>query len=893
MQAGDRLAHYEIIAPLGSGGMGEVFRARDMRLEREVALKLLPADFAADQERVARFRREAKVLASLNHPNVAQIHGLEEDEGRLCLAMELVEGETLAAAIERGPLPLEELLDVAVQMATGLEEAHAKGIVHRDLKPANVKRDPEGKVKILDFGLARALAGEETTALDPDFSPTITAGMTRDGVILGTAAYMSPEQARGQAVDSRADVWAFGVILWELLAGRRLFQGETVSDTLAMVLRADPDGDALPADLPPSLRRLLQRCLQRDRRQRLHHIADARIVLEEIQRDGTSAFEPADGSRVAASPVRRGASGRIGYAVIAVLALAVIWLSWRGGGGEVEPSLPVRFDLQLESTSWLASERQNLAIAPDGRIIVLVVRTPEGNQLFRRDLDRAEFVPIEGTEEAATPFFSPDGRWVAFTQDGRLRKVAIDGGTPVDLCRTEWGGGAWTSDGRIIITRSYAAGLDVVPADGGEPRALTRPDPESGELGHWWPQLMPDETWVIYTGWSTPIDRARIMAFSLETGEQRVLAEGASFGRWSPTGHLLYVRGGQLLAAPFDRGAMEVTGPAEPVLDDVFLDPNDGYANLDFASDGTLVYVPASVMATPRELVWVDREGEIIPFDPQPRRYGPPRLSPDGRLLAETVVEGQNVDIWIRDLERGTRSRFTFGEASDFNPIWAPDGLTLYFNGEEPMFTVYRRAVDASTEPVLVLREPIDTNPTDVTPDGRLLLVTYADPETNSDIWLVPVDGEGEPRPFLATRFSEHMATVSPDGRWLAYVSNESGRNEVYAVAFPGGGSRIQISTAGGDEPAWSPRGDELFYRSREGYMTVPIDRERSAGSSLAAGRPEFMFSGPFEGDWLRAGYSVSLDARRFLMVHAPLETSPRTVRVVLNWFGELAPPGR
>ena len=463
----------------------------------------------------------------------------------------------------------------------------------------------------------------------------------------------------------------------------------------------------------------------------------------------------------------------------------------------------------------------------------------------------------------------------------------------MDLCRTEWGGGVWTRDGRIIITRSYAGGLDVVAADGGTPTQLTTPDLDSGELGHWWPQILPGEEWVIYTSWSTPIERARIMAFSLTSGEHRVLVEGAAFGRWSPTGHLLFVRGGQLLAAPFDRDAMAVDGPAEPVLDDVYRDANDGYANLDFSADGTLVYVQASVMNAPRELVWVDREGTISPLELPPRRYGPPRLSPDGSLLAETVLEDQNLDIWLRDLDRGTRSRFTFEDASDFNPIFTPDGRTIIYNGEEPQFTVYRRPVDGSAEPTLLLREPIDTLPTDVSPDGRLLVVTYADTETDSDIWLVPLDGGDAPRPFLRTRFSEHMGVVSPDGRWLAYVSNESGRSEVYALAFPDGGSRIQISNAGGEEPAWSPRGDELFYRSRAGFMSVPIDPDRSTGTSLAAGRPAVMFRGRFESDWIRAGYTVSADAGRFLVVHAPLETAPRAVRVVVNWFTELGSAGR
>ncbi len=511
----------------------------------------------------------------------------------------------------------------------------------------------------------------------------------------------------------------------------------------------------------------------------------------------------------------------------------------------------MRFDITLPGVTWLSGTRKNLAVSPSGDTIVLAVASSSGTQLYRRNLDDPIMLPLAGTEGAENPFFSPDGRWIGFTQDDRLRKIALDGGTPVDLCKTEWGGGVWTSDGRIIITRSYAGGLDVVPAAGGEPEQLTVPDMTSGELGHWWPQLLPDEAWIIYTSWSTPIDRARIMALSMETGERRLLVEGGAFGRWSPTGHLLYVRGGQLMAAPFDRKSMATTGAAEPVLDDVYLDSSDGYSNLDLAANGTLVYVPASVMDAPRELVWVDRTGTITPLGIPPRRYGAPRLAPGGRLLAETVADGQNTDIWIRDLERGARTRFTFGEATDFNPVWTPDGRTLIYNGEEPQFTIYQRPADGSAEPTLLLREPIGTNPTSVSPDGRLLVCTFADPGTDSDIWILPLDGSAPPQPFVRTRFSEHMARVSPDGRWLAYVSNESGRREVYAMAFPGGGSRVQVSIDGGDEPAWSPLGDEIFYRSRAGFMSVPIDPDGASATTLAVGRPRVLFDGPFEKDWL------------------------------------------
>lgn len=888
MKAGEHFAHYEILGPIGRGGMGEVFRARDTRLGREVALKVLPTDFADDPERLARFRREAKVLASLNHTNIAAIHGLEEEGGRLVLAMELAPGETLEARAARGAMAVDGVLDVALQIAAGLEEAHQKGIVHRDLKPANVKLGPDGRIKILDFGLARAFAGDEAAVGDPDASPTLTAAMTNAGVILGTAAYMSPEQARGHTVDARTDIWAFGVVLWELLSGRRLFAGETVSDTLAMVLRGEPDWDALPSDLPPSLRRLVRRCLQKDRRQRLHHIADARIVLEEIARDGTSShLEPSALSLAVPRAGRR--ASLTGWVAAAALAVVAAVLGWQGLRHETPmPSRPVRIDLTLPSGLWLTDQRQSVTVSPAGDVIALSLADSTGRRLYLRRLDDTRITPIPGTEDGATPFFSPDGKSIAFTQEGRLRKVSLEGGTPTDLCATEWGGGTWTEDGRIIITRSYAGGLDQVPAAGGALQSLSKPDPKSGELGHWWPQALPGGKWIIYTSWNTPIDKARIMAFAPATGEVRVLVEGGAFGRWVPTGHLVYVREQKLMAVRFDLGKMAVTGTPDVALEDVFLSNSDGYANLAFGNDGTLIYVPASALETPGELVWTDRAGQVTPTGFPMRRYKSPRLSPDGRRLAVTIGEGQNPDIWMHELARGTWSRFSFSPTSDFNPVWSADGRTLYYNGEEPQFTIYRRPADASADTRLLLKEPVDTAPTSVSPDNRSLMYTRSDSETDADLWVLSLDGSGAARPFLKTEFAENQSAISPDGRWLAYVSNESGRREVYAMPFPGGGSRVQISLEGADEPRWSPRGDELFLRHGNVMLSAAVNLKAAAAEDLPVGRPRRLFSGTYDTQWTGAGYDVTADGQRFLMVRVPDTSKPRTVRVVLHWFTEL-----
>jgi Tol biopolymer transport system component len=888
MKPGDRLAHYELMGPIGSGGMGEVYLARDTKLDREVALKILPDNFASDPERLARFRREAKVLAALNHTNIAAIHGLEEDGVKLVLAMELAPGQTLEARIEQGPMPVEECLKVAVQIAAGLEEAYEKGIVHRDLKPANVKLGPDGQVKILDFGLARAYEGEVETEGDSNNSPTLTAAMTQAGVILGTAAYMSPEQARGHKVDSRTDVWAFGVILFELLAGRRQFAGETVSDTLAMVLRSEPDWVALPTDLPPSFRRLLKRCLQRDRRQRLHHIADARIVMEEILLDGTSAHEPAlTGSFPMTAAQKR--SGRAGWIAAAVLAVAAAFLGWQNLERHVPASpQPARFDLTLPQDMWVGWSRQAVAVSPSGDTIVMSLAKGEDSQLYLRALDDPALVPVPSTKSASSPFFSPDGDWIAFTQDGKLRKVSRDGGAAIDLCNTNWGVGAWLTDGRIIITDSYSSGLFMVPAGGGPKETLTEPAHGEGELGHWWPQLLPGDKWVIYTSWSTPVEKARIMAYSLENGEKRVLAEGGVFGRWSPSGHLLFVRGGKLLAAPFDLDKLAVTGVAEPVIDDVFLHPTDGYTNLSFGPDGTLIYVPASVMEPANQLVWVDREGKMTPLDVPARRYQKPQISPDGRRIAVTIYQNQNPDVWLHDLERGTWSRFTFSPTTDFNPHWTPDGRTVIYNGEEPQFTIYQRPADGSEDTRLLLKEPVDTGPTSISPDGKLLIFNTDVVGKSSDIMILALDGSAETRPFLSTRFREEDGVVSPDGNWLAYVNNESGEGQVYAMAFPDGGSRVQISIEGGETPIWSPLGDEIFFLDRSGLMVAAIDREKTNPKELAVDRPRRLMTGPFSNTNPNREFSITPDGKRFLTTHLPVESMPRRLRVVVNWFTEL-----
>ncbi|MCB1182557.1 protein kinase [bacterium] len=885
MNAGDRLAHYEIVRPIGAGGMGEVFLARDTRLDRDVALKLLPTDFAADAERLARFRREAKLLAALSHQNIAGIHGLEEDAGRIFLAMELAAGETLAAVADRGAQPLEEVLRIGVQMAAGLEAAHDKGIVHRDLKPANVKLAPDGEVKILDFGLARAYAGEEVAGGDPGASPTLTAAMTADGMILGTAAYMSPEQARGHEVDGRTDVWAFGVIVYELLSGRRLFHGETVSDTLAHVLRSEPDWEALPTDLPPSVRRLLRRCLQKDRKRRLHHMADARIVLEEILSEGTSAHEALETGALPAA--RRGGGARWAWTVAVICALVAgtsAWLALRRPAPA--PERPLHAEITLPEGAWLSSGRHSISVSPDGARFAVATVSVASGALYVRDLAATGFRRLPGTDDAETPSFSPDGRWLAFMQDGVMRKTKIDGGQPVDICKSDWGGGVWLSDGSIVFTSSYAGGLAVIGPDATEPRQLTTPDAAAGELGHWWPDVLPGGKWVTYTAWASP--KPRLMALNLASGETHEILRDATYARWVPTGHLVFVRENQLMAVPFDPDAVATTGQPVPVLDDIYLNSSDGYSFLDFSDEGTLVYAPASEINVPSRIAWIERDGTAVPIDLPERLYEGPRVDASGRRVAVTIHDGTNRDIWLCDLERGTSTRFTFTETADFNPVWTPDGRTIIYNHEQPQFAIWSRPADGSAAPKPLLQEPIDTLPSSVSPDGRWLVHTRAYPETGSDIWLLPLDGEGEARPLVATPFSEVKGQVSPDGRWLAYVSNESGRNEVYVVGFPDGGSRVQVSIEGGSDPVWNAGGSELLFRDGGQINRVEVGAEARPNGEISVGRPEKLFSRAYDFSYYNSAFSVPDAGGRLLMIDVAKDRKSRRLQIVTGWFTEL-----
>ena len=863
-----KLGPFEILSPLGAGGMGEVYRARDARLGRDVAIKVLPEEFSQHPHKLARFEREARLLAALNHPGIATLHGLEEIEGKPFLVMELVEGETLAERIARGPLPVDEALTISQQIAEALEAAHEKGVIHRDLKPANIKVDPEGHVKVHDFGLAKLAEPEsESPGEAGSQSPTLSRDATRAGVILGTAAYMSPEQAKGKTVDKRTDIFSFGIVLYEMLTGKGAFAGEDVSDVLAAVIRAEPDWSALPKDLAPRLEALLQRCLRKDRKLRRRDIGDVGLEIQEILANSGSGKTAAPGVALERTSLWRAV---VLTAMASALITGVTVWSVRPPG----PLPPSRFAVTLPASDRLVPS--GLALSPDGRDLVYVGIRDGVTSLYRRSMDQLEVEPIRGTEGAEYPFFSPDGEWVGFFADDKLNKVSLAGGPSVALCDARnFRGASWGQDNFIVFAARVFPGLMRVSASGGVPEEVTIPQ-EASEGIHQWPDVLPGGKAVIFTQWSGSIDDAKIAVQSLETGERRMLVDGAH-PRYAPTGHIVFARANSLWVIPFDSDRLEVTGAPTPVLEGIVGSRTIGIANFALAGDGSLVYVPGSTEG--RKLVWVDREERVTPITERIGSYEHPRISPDGALLAVADFP----DIWIYDIARDTMSRLTT-EGNNTFPIWSPDGEWVAFQSDQAGDSdIYRRRADFSGTAEVLLTKEFVQQPRSWSPDGKLLSYAEDHPASFLDLWVLPLEGEREPRPIVQTTFREHDPDISPDGRWIAYESDESGQNEVYVQPFPDGGKRWPISTGGGGDPLWSASGRELFYLNGQKVMAVDVETE----PELRVGRPRLLFEGSY-----RPGnqYDVALDGR-FVMLEqgSPSDgTVPAELILVQNWFQEL-----
>jgi len=892
LSPGTRLGPYQIVAPLGAGGMGEVYRAADINLKRQVAIKVLPQSVGADPERLARFQREAEVLAALNHPNIAHIHGLEKSGGTLALVMELVEGPTLADRIAKEPIPLDEAMPIAKQIAEALEAAHEQGIVHRDLKPANIKVRADGTVKVLDFGLAKAMEPAGASSADAMNSPTLTLRATQAGTIIGTAAYMAPEQATGRRVDTRTDIWAFGVVCFEMLTGRPLFGGESVSDIVAAVLRDDIDWTSLPAGTPDRIRRLLARCLQRDVKQRLQAIGEARIVL-----DAPDAWTdpPASHVRSPSPPSRNNVILWAGTsALIAVVAAASGW--WLARANIPAPAV-TRLSVSLPVPLTPNYETPDVALSRDGSTLAYVGLKNGITSLYARRMDELDVRPLAGTEGAKDPVFSPDGAWIAFFVDGKLKKVPVLGGSatvinegnPDSFCLD------WTPDGTILFTPGFTSGLARVPSAGGVAQRVMVPDPGKGESGYLWPRMLAGGTdllFVINPDSIASFDEARIAVETLGTKDsRRILDAQGSSPFYTPTGHLVFFSGGSLRAAPFDLKRRKMTGPAVPVVDGVSLAPHTGAVQAAISATGTLVYAPVGDQLPRSSLVVVDANGHAQPVtDALPYLLRDMSLSADGQRVALRSAKA-NDDIHVFDFPRGSLTRFTYEGGDEQSPVWTPDGTRMAYasqRGGTP--TMYWKTADGNATPEKILTPQNPQRPSSFSADGKVLAYTEVHPQTGLDIWTVRMDGSPrQPEPFLRTASQEDLPVFAPDGRWLAYRSNESGRMEVYVAKFPGAAIKRQISVEGGDQPLWSPDGKQMFYINGNRIMSVDLNTE----SGMNPTKPRTLFERTFSMSSGDAGvvghiYAVFPDGKRFLFVENAARPEVRELKVILNWFTEL-----
>jgi Tol biopolymer transport system component/predicted Ser/Thr protein kinase len=903
---GTRLGPYVVMHKVGAGGMGEVYRATDTKLNRDAALKILPEIFTADPDRRSRFTREAQVLASLNHPNIAGIYGFDDASGTAALAMEFVDGEDLSAIIARGAIPLRDVLSIARQVADALEAAHEQGIVHRDLKPQNIKVKADGAVKVLDFGLAKAFDPLASSSGEAMNSPTMTVRATQIGMIIGTAAYMSPEQARGKAVDRRADIWAFGVVVYEMLTGRRAFEGEEISDVLAAVLRQDIDWSVLPAATPPPLRRLLERCLDRDSRQRLRDIGEARVEIAKIE----SGAPDVSGIRGAAAltiaettPWKRSLPVVFGLALAAAAAVA---------GWTLRPAPPpltavTRFSFTLsEGQQFTNTGRQVLSIAPDGSQFVYVAN----NRLYLKPMAEMSSLLIQGTEIAQgvmNPVFSPDGRSIAFysSADRTLKRIAVSGGAAVTIGAIDPPYGiSWEMDNEILIGQG-AKGIVRVSANGGKPETIIAVD--DAEQAHG-PRMLPGGDSVLFTlaltsnaaaGTVGPErwNKAHIVAQSLRSGKRRVLIEGGSDARYVASGHLVYALSGTILAVPFDADALTVTGGPVPVIEDVVnANSATGTSQFSISQNGSLVFVPGGSEFSLQQLTWFDRAGKAVGTTGSPGGFAGINVSSDGKRFAVHRHEGGGGDIWVYETPTGAPMRLTFDPSQDNGmPVWSPDGRRIVFQSlRNGKWGLYEKNSDGTGAEDLLLESELVKTPMAWSPDGQSIAYGVLDPKNLSDLWVLRLDGDRKPSALLVSRFGENFSQVSPNGKWLAYISTESGTPHVYVKSFPRGDGKWQVSTADyGSFPRWRGDGKELFYLTgvdRGKMMSVEVN---GSGSSFVAATPAELFAPGLYGAVTPGHrgnffpYAVSPDGQRFLMPQPMSASKPSaspSINVILNW---------
>ncbi|MDA2923300.1 protein kinase [Acidobacteria bacterium AH-259-L09] len=874
---GTQLGPYEILSLLGAGGMGEVYKAKDTRLDRIVAIKVLPAHLSDNAVLRQRFEREAKTISSLNHPHICTLYDVGHQEGVDFLVMEYLEGETLGERLAKGSLPIEEGLKYAVEIADALDKAHRQGVVHRDLKPGNIMLTKAG-AKLLDFGLAK-LRGPEVAAAALSALPTKEASLTAEGAILGTFQYMAPEQLEGKEAEPRTDIFAFGAVLYEMITAKKAFEGKSQASLIGAILKDDPvPVSTVQAMAPAALDHVVKRCLAKDPDERWLSAHDLTLELKWIAEAGSEGGvpEPAPETSAFRSKTRQMLAWSLISLIVGagIAGLAVYTLV---GPTASVPRPLARVSVNLpENTSLVGTG----AFSPDGTRLIYGGTSNGARQLYLRPLDQMAATPSKGTKNARWPFFSPDGQWVAFAAGGKLRKVFVGGGTPFEICDvTAFRGGSWGADDTIFFTPATSEGLWKVSAAGGTPQKLTAPDVAKGEYSHRWPEVLPGGKAVLFTvGVSSNYNEARIAVLTLETGSYKTLVKGGHFPRYSATGHVVFARGADLLAVPFDLEKLEVRGDPVPVLDGVSGFLGTGRSHFSLSQTGSLVYVPGDVGGRRNVLLWVSRRGEEEPVS-EPGRIERLRLSPDGQRIAMTRLGGGNVDIWTYALSRRTPTRLTYDPGWDESPIWTPDGQWVtYSNNRAGRYHLFRKPADGSGTEELLHTSDHRAFPTSYSPDGRWLAFSENRPETGEDIWVLAVEAEREAEVFLRTPFNETTPQFSPDGGWIAYVSDESGQQEVYVTPFPGPGRKWQISTQGGSSPVWARNGKELFYRNGNQLMAVGVTTQ----PSFSAAGPRLLLEKNF------GAYDVAPDGQRFLMTRGIEEEPIRQLIVILNWFEEL-----
>jgi eukaryotic-like serine/threonine-protein kinase len=887
LASGTKLGPYEILSPLGAGGMGEVYRARDTRLDRTVAIKILPTHLSQNAEARERFDREARAISSLSHPNICHLYDVGQQDGTSYLVMEYLEGETLADRLRKGPLRLEQVLTMGAEICEGLEKAHRSGVVHRDLKPSNIMLTKSG-AKLMDFGLAKAGAAAVGAGSSSDSLATMSQPLTAQGTIVGTFQYMSPEQVEGKEADPRSDIFSLGAVLYEMVTGKRAFEGKTTASMIAAIMASHPAPiSTIQPMSPPMLERLVKGCLAKDPDERLQTAHDVELDLKWIAEAPIPAGVPA--------AARRSARFWMTATVVLLVASSLITGAYLMRSPKLQYGSAKRVVIRLSGTAPLALARlaplgigrTSFALSADGTHLVYVADLGETSQLYVRPMDELEAAPIPGTQGAYGPFFSPDGRWIGFFAENKLKKVSLLGGDPVVLCEARTPhGGSWGPDDTVVFSDEEGGKLIQLRASGGQVRTVPITTNDTLSLGShgltlYSSQILPGGKWVLVT---VPVsanwDFARIAALSLETGELNFVINGGTSPHYISTGHLVFTRGKTLMAAPFDLAQHKVTGPAVAVLDGVKTEAW-GAAQFAVSDDGTLVYLPGAA-GWIGKLVSVDRTGRATALPLPAQAYGVLKFSPGGERLA-VEIGGATDDVWVYESTRGALTRLTT-EGSNSRPTWTPDGKRVTFRSfREGTSSIVQKLADGSGMEERLLTNKYPSFPGSWSPDGSVLAFSESTPTDDEDLWILPMHGDRTPRPFLQTHFAEWGPGFSPDGHWIAYTSDESGRSEVYVRPYPGPGGKWQISTKGGEEPRWSQSG-ELFYRNATKWMAVRVH----TSPIFSVEKPQVMFEGNYI-NVMGIEYDVAPDGRHFVMIEANEPKSPPTeLSAVVNWLTEL-----